>query len=358
MNIDEYGMLDPNKRSFFGSVERIFGKSGRTPPKIAIMTYDKRYSMESLFKEHIPIIFEGTTFEITKGNVGDIFKFKLKMYGKEIDTSCILINFKEWPIGVVLSNAKHTEFKDIQLKFFKRYYPLISRTFFSSVELLKLLKRIEKITKFEIVAQRYVVKKYYGKKETRLCFTEPPTPYSDLFLNAVSEHMWVDSIVVNLKEKSESDTITKLRIGRDGIFSYRSIGFAKFFTFVLDDLLKTWNDELYKNTLENRARSIEDINAKPVKIKLKSDLFVEEKDALRFIEVIKKLPKWGYSLISLNKFFIELNVLDYVSGGSFDIIVPASNEIHIIPQTQVTPTVFNRLLSFLTENYEGEIQNA
>lgn len=355
MKIEEYGMLDKNKRKFFSTIERLFGKVSSTPPKVAIITYDKRYSMAELFKEHVPAAFDGTTFEIDKSEIGDIFKFRLKLYGGDVEPSCLLINLKEWPIGIILSNAKHVDFKNVQLAFFRGYYPLISRTFFSSVELLKLLRRIEKTTEIDIEAQRYVVKRYYGKKETRLCFTK--TPYSDLFLNAVSEHMWVDSIVVNLKGKSETNSVSKLRIGRDGIFSYRNMGFAKFFVFVLEELLKTWNDELYKNTLENRTRSFEDVVAKPIKIKLKSELFLEENDALKFIAVIKGLPKWGYSVISLNKFFVELNVLDYVSGGSFDITVPASNEIHIIPQTQVTPTVFNRLLSFLTENYEGEIQN-
>lgn len=357
MRLDEYGMLDPKKRIFFGAVERLFGKTGRTPPKVAVMTYDNRYSMHELFMEHIPRSFKGTTFDVTKSDIGDIYKFKLKLYGSEVETGCLLINLKEWPIGIVLSNAKYMDFKDVQLKFFKKYYPLLSRTFFNSVELLKLLRRIEKTTGLNIEAQRYVVKRYYGNKETRLCFTEPPTPYADLFMNAVSERMWVDSIVVNLKNKDDDDSISKLRIGRDGVFSYRNMGFAKFFTVVLEDLLKTWNEELYKNTLQNRTRSMEDITAKPIKIKLKSDLFLEEKDALKFIEVIKRLPKWGYSIISLNKFFVEVNMLDYVSGGSFDLIIPVSNEIHIIPQTQVTPTVFNRLLSFLTENYEGEIQN-
>jgi hypothetical protein len=352
MNIEWWS--DPEKAQFFTHISRVF-KETKTLIKIAIISYDPRYDLESLFSEYWPYGFENVKFDKKIVDNKTIFDFKFyDVDNKKILNNCLLISFKNRPFGFLLSNTHYFEFKYKQLKFFNKYYPLISRVFFRSLDLLQILNRLEKEEKLNIFTERYVVKKIYGKKESRICFKDEL--YSNIFLEALDQRLWVDSIVVKLQDDRRG-LIGKIRIGRDGIFSYKLMDFAKFFNLVLEKVLADWYEKIYRNTLENRQRSLEALEPKPIRIVLKKDIFVEDSDAKRFIKNIHALSNWGYSIISLNKFLVYLTLFDYVSGGSFDIVIPSSREIYIIPQTQVTANVFNKLLSFLIENYEGEIEN-
>lgn len=345
----------PEKAEFFVQISRLFKKDQKTPVKVALFFYDPRYKLEEIFNDYWPSGYENIKIEKTLVDNERIFNFKFYDENNEkIIHSCLLIDFKDKPFSFLLSNTNYIDFKYNQLRFFNKYYPLLSRVFFRSVELLEILNDLEKNKNIQIDVEKYVGKRFYGDKESRISFKN--AKYYDVFLEAIEQRLWVDSLTAKLNDKS-GVLFGKIRIGRDGIFSYSIMDFSKFFNQILERILTKWYEERYKKTLENRERSLEIPEPKPIKITLKRETFLDKEDIEKFLDSIHSFPNWGYSIFSLQKSFVFMNIFDYVSGGSFDIMIPSSKEIYVIPQTQITANVINRLLSFLIDNYEGEIEN-
>ena len=154
----------------------------------------------------------------------------------------------------------------------------------------------------------------------------------------------------------EGELKGKVRLNRRGIFSYSGFVFSDLYRIFLDEAII-----FFINThlafIKGKSRSINQIESKPLRLTLVDDVFINEESLKIFTDRLKSLTNWGYSVISNDGIFGHIMMHDYTSGGSFDIYVSSSREIYIIPQTQVTEVSFNKLLSCILDNYEGELEN-
>ncbi|MCL5018146.1 MAG: hypothetical protein M1416_00035 [Candidatus Pacearchaeota archaeon] len=321
------------------------------PFKCALFIYDKRYDILQIFSD-LEYGFIKKFEQIDEDEEKKLFYCDYEKKKEDKISNIYFIIYKNKPIALLISNQIREEWKS-SLSFFNKFYPFLARIFLRSFQILNVLKFIEENNKLNLIAKSYVAKRYFGNRKSEICYEK--ISYEKAFNQAISNDLWIDSIVIGIEEKS--DYLGSVRLNRKGIFSYRGLLFSDFYKKFIVKVIEFFITS-FGTILENKSRSIENLESKPVKLTLSDEVFLRSEDFDNLINKIKNgLKNWGYSILSKNNNFGQIMLHDYSSGASFDLYISSSKEMYIIPQTQVTEISFNRLLTWILDNFEGELEN-
>jgi len=331
-------------------------KFPNTPTKVVLFAYDDSYDSLKLFNKRKQYEYENTSFKIEYNDEeSTLLNFKIRRNGEEEEdknNEVFLLVLKKIPIAIMITNINSYYLKE-KLRFFNKFYPFMSRVFFRSYEIERLLEFVEKEHEVDIFVKNYVVKRYYENPETRVCYER--TKYKQVFKIASENYLWVDSILLEIEK--ENKIIFRVRISRKGIISFVGTDYSKIHLWIINNIIQN-HYSMYRNILKNRSRTINNIEPRPVKISIVDEVFNEQKDIEQLMDIIYKgLNNWGYSILYQEGPYAFIMLHDYVTGSSYEMLICSKSEIFITPQTQVTPISFNNLLNLLLDNYDGSVEN-
>ncbi len=336
------------KGQFFKKLDNL-APIGQSPIKCILFISDNRYPIAELITQWNPKKFRFKLVEVAEDLEKKLFQV-ITQHTEEGETYFIV--GKELPFCIVLSNLEGKEFRAM-LRIFNSYYPFLSRIFLRSDNILEILQAIEKKHTVKISATKYVKKRYYVDPKTDVCYED--TPYLEVFKKVQDERLWVDQITVSIEKNKKYDG--QFGISRKGKLTYLATDFANVYNLFITEILSR-QKETYEKFLTLKSRSFQAPAAKLIRIKLAEDIFNTPEAGQKFMNCLNKLPNWNYSVISKRDPFYHYFIHDSITGSSYDLLVPAFNEIHIIPQLQVVPLSLNKLLSQILDDYEGVLENA
>lgn len=324
-------------------------KNRNAPTKVVLFTYDNRLQSEAFSNQ---INRKMHNFSINDVELTD-YAFAMEVVKRvpgEKSSSLLIFSQKE-PYLVLISKQNRKDFNQL-LKELNKLYPFISRVFIRSREIKNLLTRIQSQEGSSIVVKESILKRYYGVKETERSWVEHIADFNEVFEKAKQDDIWVDSLRVSINQKRTQGV---LRINRKGIIQYeKGFDFLSLKTILLDELVA-----LRKHVIQDnlpRPRTLDCFDVCPIVFSLNEDIFSTQEDSNCLINRIQsKLMTWGYSVLLSEGGFIWLLLHDYASGSSYELMVTSRSEIAVIPQTQTSLISFNELISFLINNYDGEV---
>lgn len=170
---------------------------------------------------------------------------------------------------------------------------------------------------------------------------------------AHNQNGWFSSLTFELIR--DRRTLGEVTLKRNGILKARG-GFQK----VFDNLLMPICEHVYDGFKLFTGRSRKDnpsLDVKPIVINFLRDQLADIEERNRLIESLRLLNKASTSVIHNNP-YLQLSVIDYVDGSTFDIWALNTREIIIIPQLKGTVPAIRRIVSHVFDNYaEGTIED-
>lgn len=264
-------------------------------------------------------------------------KYELKYY---------LVEFLDSNLLILITNSKNNFEKLINT--FNSVYPLVSRIFYRAGELKFILNKIEGFKNIEVVGRECVVKRLYNDKKTVVTYEEDTI--NRFFEKAKKDDSWVDSIEVLIKP------LGVIRFSRRGVILYsRPFDFTAFFEIVVKTIL---NELLIKrrDELKSKSRTIQSPNIKPILMKFDKDYFAEDENIYRLVSRLNECDSYEVSIIYSSKCLAHIEGYDYANGGGFDIYINQSNELSIVPQTQINEIALEGIVIKISDIFEGSIE--
>jgi len=132
------------------------------------------------------------------------------------------------------------------------------------------------------------------------------------------------------------------------------------FIGVFDDLISPIceilhdSHELFRNRSRRDSVSLE---VRPLTINFGRDQLADEEERAKLVEAMRLLDKASMSVVHSNP-YLQLSVIDYFDGSTFDLWVLNPRELIIVPQLKGTVSSIRRLVSHVFDNYaEGYIED-
>jgi len=114
------------------------------------------------------------------------------------------------------------------------------------------------------------------------------------------------------------------------------------------------NHQLFRNRSRRDSVSLE---VRPLAINFGRDQLIDEEERAKLVEAMRLLSKASISVVHSNP-YLELSVIDYYDGSTFDLWVLNPRELIIVPQLKGTVSAIRRLVSHVFDNYaEGYIED-
>lgn len=324
----------------------------KTPLRLVIFIYDTRQPFVDTLNamiERQPDFRYTMAYEDTE-NI--LLKISLPANEDADGTEIYLLIYKLEPYVILVTNAGRGKLRGV-ISFWSAFYPLMSRIFFRSDDIRKLLAFIEKQHDVEILVKDYVLKRYYVNKKIDITWED--IGYDDLFEMAAENQLWVDSIHVSIAKKT---SLGNIRINRKGLIQYEGCTYSLVESLFVRRILSK-HLKFYDRFLIERSRSLQNRQPRPVMLVTDEDAFKSPADTASFLTHVKKsLSNWGYSTLYEEGIYLFLLLHDYSSGSSYEILVASASEIIVTPQMQVTSLSFNTLINFFLNHYDGRIEDA
>jgi hypothetical protein len=149
-----------------------------------------------------------------------------------------------------------------------------------------------------------------------------------------------------------------LRAGfnRDGKLSYHRGSkefFVRAFVEAVAQTVKTRAD-----ALNNRARSVETGEVKPLRLKFDRTLFDEPRNVRAFLTALNHVRHTDYTLLHRNP-YLHLSFVDFFDASGFDVLVDSADSLVIVPQFRASRSSLFRLCQKIFDRFEeGKILEA
>jgi hypothetical protein len=249
-------------------------------------------------------------------------------------------------------------------RFIERRYPNLVKIYYKQKELRHILLQYEKALeeRFEISVTDITSKEkrvISRKKHKRTDEYDSERRWTDssikrAFDDADIRSQWFKSVQLNLRRVGRQNTVAILRISKHGL-----VAFDHLYDIHLKYLFPSFEKVAYTKTeLFSRRglREREYIPARPVSICYSMDIFHEIKNVRKLAKVIKSYPNSSKSIYHGNP-YLHISIADFLDGSSFEIWVLSPRRILIIPQSKASVPSFEKLISYLLENFiEGEVE--
>jgi len=330
------------------SLIRLFDEIGKTRIFNIINLTTSKKSLRTAIIEWSP---EGYSVDVI-GDNDDNFTIYVKKEDKGGKARII----RNDTIYLAISDESRDFIYNILLGFFNQYYPDISRIFYSSLELKKVLEELEEKTKWEIIADKIVAykripeeKRKPKRREVAVTYTE--RPFREAFQAAIENDQWIDKIKFRLLKENKEELSGYL--SREGMFRCQK-NFSVFHETVLSDVAKIASEKI--KLYGGRSR-LEERKPKPVVIQFDFDIFKDRKQNRRLIDSLATLQFGSLSLYHSNP-YVHLSLVDYLDGSSYDVWVLAFDKLTIVPQLRSSFASLARLLNHIFEKFgEGAVKD-
>lgn len=329
----------------------------RNKARLAVLTISE--PVEQLFSSDN---FRVSTTKLSE--VGDLFKLQLKYQRtptrfQSQKPEWLFWRYKNSDIYLLISHTTHASFyKDI-LYYIDRYYPKVSRVYYNTYRIHTFLNDISNSSDDTIIrVLKTVVKKginSVGSRKSiasRIDWTD--ISLKEAFSKLFEQNLWLKSIDFSIHSLFNNRTIeTNGAISRDGMIVCKD-GFSFFFNIFILRALEAAKKE--NELLRNRSRNeSEKLEAKPLKIKLRKNIFKDKSVNNKFYSSMRSMKYCGLSAFHSNPYF-HASLIDYKDGSTYRIWVLSEDTITIVPQMRATVASLERIINHIGESFlEGDV---
>jgi len=244
------------------------------------------------------------------------------------------------------------------LPFVMRRFPRIYLTILRQVQLRTLLSQFRKDCGLsELTVQRASLRSRFTKQEDRREAIIPSLSWPRLGLEGAFElareqNGWFRKLT--FKAQAGGNVLARVTITRNGVVRTSRM-FRKVFNYLLTPICQMVYEshELFKN---RGRRGNTDLKVRPLTIDFHSDILSEKEERLRLVEALRMMPKASVSCVHNNP-YLQVSVIDYFDGSTFDLWVVNPTELVIVPQMKGTVPSIRRLVGHIFDNYaEGQVE--
>jgi len=241
----------------------------------------------------------------------------------------------------------------------KGKYPQIIRPFVAHERMKRMLVEFKEANQFADLiitraSQRLRFKEEGKHKRVMPVVSWPDMSLEEAFAWVHENDGWFQSIHFQAKD-TMGCVRAKVSITRSGaIRADRLFGLA--FAGFLQPVCKNH----YENVILFSGRSRRDhlrLLSRPLAIEFNTAQFAEVTENAKFIQAMKKMRTASVSVLHGNP-YINMSVLDYYDGSTFDVWVLSEDHLVIVPQMKATVAAIKRLINHIFDTYaEGEIRD-
>jgi hypothetical protein len=245
------------------------------------------------------------------------------------------------------------------LPFVERSHPRIFLTIVNHQYMKLLLYKFKDNCDFsDLRVVRAVVRSRFAGQKTRMEAVIPSVswPYLGLagaFEFAQEQNSWFESLT--FEALRDSIVHAEITVARDGMVKTDG-QLLKVFDNLVSAICKT----AHENHKLFRMRSRRDnpsLDVKPLAVNFGREQLADEGERKKLIEVMRLLDKTSLSVVHSNP-YLQLSVIDYIDGSTFELWVLSPRELIIVPQLKGTVAAIRRLVSHVFDNYaEGSIED-
>jgi hypothetical protein len=174
------------------------------------------------------------------------------------------------------------------------------------------------------------------------------------FAFAKEQNGWFNSL--KLEARSGRQPPIEFSITRDGIIKTHG-GFKTLHDNLIFPICQTVQQGF--DLLKNRSRRTSPaLRARPLTLDFGADVFKSTSDLVSLSDSIKTMDKASVSLMHNNP-YLQLSIVDYIDGSTFDLWVVNPREMTIVPQMKATVPGIRRLINHIFESYaEGQVRES
>jgi hypothetical protein len=245
------------------------------------------------------------------------------------------------------------------LPFVERSYPRIFLTIIDHQRMKLLLYRFKDNCDFtDLRVVRAVLRSRFAGQKTKREAIIPYVswPYLGLagaFDFAQEHNSWFQSLT--FEALRDSTVCAEITVARDGVIKTDGQ-----LCRVFDNLASAICKTAHENHKLFRMRSRRDspsLDVKPLTVNFGREQLADEEERIKLIEVMRLLDKASLSVVHSNP-YLQLSVIDYLDGSTFELWVLNPRELIIVPQLKGTVAAIRRLVSHVFDNYaEGNIED-
>ena len=338
---------------------------------------DAILSSENIFVSAIPFSCDESPYEIfpeiekssrrailiNKNDDIQLFKldyhFKNRESKKQDSGYFFIYKNKEYKnVYVALTIESSFFFTHALLPFIKSIFPRASLTFITHKRLKKLLLEFQINNQFTDLiitraSQRLRFEEAGKHKQVVPIVSWPEMDLNEAFNWVYQNNGWFQSL--QFEAKRDLYTATVVYLTREGIVRTNNLFSKVFESFVLP-VCKT----IYENIEifgHRSRRENPDLSARPLTIDFRAEQFSDSSENIKFIQSMKLLKTASISVLHGNP-YINMSIIDYLDGSTFDLWVVNQSQLIIVPQMKGSIAAIKRLINHIFDKYaEGEIRD-
>ncbi len=287
------------------------------------------------------------------------YSYKLNKEVQKATGRFYVYNHPEYPnIFVALTLEPSRFLQKALLPTLKQMYPMVLTTFIANKRLRKLLttfRESQQFTELVVTQANHRFRIMPGKRQER---TVPVVSWPGIELDAAFDWVlenngWFNS--VKFQARRHFRDYAEILFTRQGIVRTDHLLEVVFKSLVLP-VCKT----IYENIeiFGHRGRKeASDLSVRPLVIDFEVEQFGPPSENIHFIDAMKNFPASSVSVVHGNP-YIQLSIIDYFDGSTFDIWVLNSNQVIIVPQLKGTVASIKRIINHIFDTFaEGRIRD-
>ena len=203
---------------------------------------------------------------------------------------------------------------------------------------------------------RLVVRRSVSKnKRLETTISYETESLDELYKKAKEDDAHVQSFAFTLLNKSTGKIVLNAGLNREGRISYYDGSFTLFWQAFVERAARIVKTK--KDLLNNRARSEQTGEIKPIRIDFGEPVFSRQSAVKSFLSALGKIRHGEFTIFHRNP-YLHVSFLDFFDASEFDVFVDSSNSLVIVPQYQTSlPSLF-RFCQKIFENFqEGAISD-
>jgi len=293
--------------------------------------------------------------------------FRLAFYSPQKNSDMPLIEGRFFvyehptlPDTYILLTIESQEFiQRALLPFIKRSYPRIYLTLISQNRMSLLLHEFKENYGFtDLRVGRASLRSRFTGQKTRRETIIPSVSWPNLGLDgafdfAQEQNGWFKSLTFEALRNSR--VYAEITVTRSGVTKTDG-EFLKVFDGLISPICEIVHDN-HKLFRKRSRRDSVSLEVRPLTINFGRDQLADEEERAKLVEAMRLLDKASMSVVHSNP-YLQLSVIDYFDGSTFDLWVLNPRELIIVPQLKGTVSAIRRLVSHVFDNYaEGHIED-
>ena len=263
-----------------------------------------------------------------------------------------LPEFKKVYLSLTIESSNF--FRKALLPLIKSYYPQIIMTFIKHKKLFELLNNFKLENNLtDIIINRASYRLRFEDYKIVSGINWPDMKLEEVFDWADQNNGWFNSI--QFKAIKPFNLLSNILFSRQGIIRTNH-NFSKVFKSFIIPVCKIIYENVQKFSNRSR-RDNPECYTKPLAIDFGIEQFNDKSENEKFIQAMKKYKKASISVLHGNP-YIQMSIIDYLDGSTFDLWVVNTSELVIVPQMKGSIQAIKRIVNHIFDTYaEGKIKD-